>query len=78
MEGNIMNSASETAWRDFGGDIIEPGSAAYESAGRSMLVSGSPTFVMLPESVADVQAGVRFAVSTELAPSIPAGAALRQ
>src|SRR5688500_16786175 len=68
-----MNSASETAWRDFGGDIIEPGSAAYESASRPMLVSGSPAFVLRPESVAGVQAGVRCAVSTGLVLSVRGG-----
>ena len=37
-----MNSARETLRRDFGGDIIEPGAAEYESASRSLFASGSP------------------------------------
>ena len=35
-----MSSALETLRRDFGGDIIEPGGAEYESASRSVLASG--------------------------------------
>ena len=37
-----MSSALETLRRDFGGDIIEPGDAEYESASRTVLASGSP------------------------------------
>ena len=59
-----MSSALETFRRDFGGDIIEPGGAEYESASRSVLASGSPAHVLRPGSVGDVQAGVRFAAST--------------
>jgi len=58
-----MSSALETLRRDFGGDIIEPGGAEYESARRSVLASGSPALVLRPGSVGDVQAGVRFAAS---------------
>ncbi|GAA2390755.1 FAD-binding oxidoreductase [Nonomuraea africana] len=68
-----MSSAFESPRRDFRGDIIEPGSAGYESASRSMLVSGSPAYVLRPASVADVQAGVRFAVSTGLVLSVRGG-----
>lgn len=59
-----MSSALDTLRRDFGGDIIEPGGAEYESASRTMLASGSPAHVLRPKSVADVQAGVRFAAGT--------------
>jgi FAD/FMN-containing dehydrogenase len=48
--------------RDFGGDIIEPGAAEYESASRSVLALGHPAFVLRPKNVRDVQAAVRFAV----------------
>jgi FAD/FMN-containing dehydrogenase len=58
-----MSSALETLRRDFGGDIVEPGGAEYESARRSVLASGSPAYVLRPGSVEDVQAGVRFAVA---------------
>ena len=51
-----MNSALENLRRDFGGDIIEPGAAEYESASRSVLTLGSPAFVLRPENVGDVQA----------------------
>ena len=56
-----MSSALETLRRDFGGDIIEPGEAEYESARRTVLASGSPAHVLRPKNVGDVQAGVRFA-----------------
>ena len=68
-----MSSALETLRRDFGGDIIEPGGAEYESASRSGLASGSPAHVLRPKSIADVQAGVRFAASAGLVLSVRGG-----
>ena len=68
-----MSSALETLRRDFGGDIIEPGEAEYESASRSLLASGNPAHVLRPRSVGDVQAGVRFAASTGLLLSVRGG-----
>ena len=68
-----MSSALETLRRDFGGDIIEPGQAEYESARRSVLASGSPAYVLRPKSVVDVQAGVRFAASTGLLLAVRGG-----
>ena len=68
-----MSSAVETLRRDFGGDIIEPGGAEYESARRSVLASGTPAFVLRPQSVGDVQAGVRFAASAGLLLSVRGG-----
>jgi len=68
-----MSSARETFRRDFGGDIIEPGGAEYESARRSVLASGRPAYVLRPESVGDVQAGVRFAASAGLVLSVRGG-----
>ncbi|MFI6395418.1 FAD-binding oxidoreductase [Nonomuraea sp. NPDC050540] len=58
---------------DFGGDIIEPGAPEYESAGRSLLAAGSPAYVLRPKSVADVQAGVRFAAAEGLSLSVRGG-----
>lgn len=68
-----MSSALETLRRDFGGDIIEPGGAEYESASRSVLAFGSPVHVLRPKTVGDVQAGVRFAASTGLTLSVRGG-----
>jgi len=68
-----MSSALETLRRDFGGDIIEPGGAQYESASRSVLASGSPAQVLRPMSLGDVRAGVRFATSTGLLLSVRGG-----
>lgn len=68
-----MRPAHETLRRDFGGDIIEPGGAEYESARRSVLASGSPAYVLRPRSVEDVQAGVRFAVTAGQGLSVRGG-----
>ncbi len=68
-----MSSALETLRRDFGGDIIEPGGAGYESASRTLLASGNPAHVLRPGSVGDVQAGIRFAASTGLLLSVRGG-----
>ncbi|MFG1818901.1 FAD-binding oxidoreductase [Kribbella sp. NPDC049174] len=68
-----MKSAFETLRRDFGGDIIEPGGAEYESASRSVLVEGSPACVLRPKSVEDVQAAVGFAAGAGLALSVRGG-----
>ncbi|MBN6054808.1 FAD-binding oxidoreductase [Nonomuraea sp. RK-328] len=68
-----MSSALETLRRDFGGDIIEPGAAEYESASRSVLASGSPACVLRPKSVGDVQAAVRFAAGAGLVLSVRGG-----
>jgi FAD/FMN-containing dehydrogenase len=68
-----MSSALETLRRDFGGGIIEPGGAEYESASRSLLASGNPAHVLRPQSVEDVQAGVRFAARAGFLPSVRGG-----
>jgi len=68
-----MSSALETLRRDFGGDIIEPGGADYESASPTLLATGHPAHILRPGSVRDVQAGVRFAASTGLALSVRGG-----
>jgi FAD/FMN-containing dehydrogenase len=68
-----MSSALEILRRDFGGDIIEPGGGGYETARRSAVASGSPAYVLRPESVGDVQAGVRFTASAGLVLSVRGG-----
>jgi FAD/FMN-containing dehydrogenase len=69
----IMNSALETLRLDFGGDIIEPGGTAYESASHTVLVAGTPAYVLRPQHVGDVQAGVRFAADTGLPLAVRGG-----
>jgi FAD/FMN-containing dehydrogenase len=59
--------------RDFGGDIIEPGTAEYETARRTVLATGSPAFVLRPKSVGDVQAGVMFAAGAGLVLAVRGG-----
>ena len=68
-----MNSALETLRRNFDGDIIEPGTAEYESASHTVCASGSPAYVLRPQSVWDVQAGVRFADLARLVLSVRGG-----
>ena len=68
-----MSSAVEKLRREFRGDIIEPGQPAYESARRSVFVTGSPAYVVRPASVHDVQAAVGFAAGTGLALSVRGG-----
>ena len=68
-----MSSVRGALRRDFGGDIIEPGAADYESARRSVLASGSPAYVLRPASVEDVQAAVGFAAGAGLVLSVRGG-----
>jgi FAD/FMN-containing dehydrogenase len=68
-----MSSARKTLRRDFGGAIIEPGGAEYESASGTLLATGKPAWVLRPGSVEDVRAGVRFAASSGLALSVRGG-----
>jgi FAD/FMN-containing dehydrogenase len=70
---NVMSSALEILRRDFGGTVIEPGGAEYDSAARSVVASGSPAYVLRPESVADVRAAVRFAAAARLVLSVRGG-----
>ncbi|HTJ39512.1 MAG TPA: FAD-binding protein [Dactylosporangium sp.] len=68
-----MSAALEGLRREFGGDIVEPGGADYESARRSVLASGSPAYVLRPKAVGDVSAGVRFAAAAGLALAVRGG-----
>jgi FAD/FMN-containing dehydrogenase len=68
-----MSSDSATLRREFGGDIIEPGEASYDSASRTVLATGHPAYVLRPKSVRDVQAGVRFAAGAGLVLSVRGG-----
>jgi FAD/FMN-containing dehydrogenase len=68
-----MTSAHDTLLRDFRGDIIEPGAVDYEAASRTVLVSGTPAYVLRPASTADVQAAVRFAVAAGLPLAVRGG-----
>jgi FAD/FMN-containing dehydrogenase len=68
-----MSSVRGALRRDFGGDIIEPGAADYESARSSVLASGTPAYVLRPASVEDVQAAVRFAAGAGRVLSVRGG-----
>lgn len=68
-----MGSTLEELRRGFGGDIIEPGSAPYAAAARTLLVQGSPAWVLRPKGVADVRAAVAFAAGAGLALAVRGG-----
>ena len=68
-----MSALPEDLRRDFGGDLIEPGEAAYDAARRTVLASGSPAYVLRPASVRDVQRAVAFAAGAGLALSVRGG-----
>ncbi len=68
-----MSTAPEALRRDFGGDIIERGDDGYDAASRTVLVGGSPAYVLRPSSVADVRAGVAFAREEGLRLSVRGG-----
>ena len=68
-----MSSVREALRRDFGGEIIEPGGAEYETAARTVLATRNPAYVLRVESVRDVRAGVTFAVDAGLPLSVRGG-----
>ncbi len=68
-----MNAALANLHRNFGGEIVAPGTAGYEPARRSLFASGSPAWVLRPNSVADVQGAVRFAATAGLVLSVRGG-----
>ncbi|MFP3464605.1 FAD-binding oxidoreductase [Leifsonia sp. SIMBA_070] len=60
-----MTDLLDTLDPGFGGAIIEPGGADYESASRTLLAVGRPARVLRPLTAADVQAAVRFAAAQQ-------------
>ncbi|NUT08300.1 MAG: FAD-binding oxidoreductase [Hamadaea sp.] len=68
-----MSNELDILRRDFSGDIIEPDNADYAAASRSVLVVGSPAYVLRPKTVADVQAAVAFATSAVLPLAVRGG-----
>jgi FAD/FMN-containing dehydrogenase len=62
-----------TLRRDFGGDIVEPGTASYDAASRTVLAAGHPVYVLRPKSVRDVQTGVKFAADAGMVLSVRGG-----
>jgi FAD/FMN-containing dehydrogenase len=68
-----MNAAFASLSRDFGGDIIEPGDAEYDSARRSLFASGMPRYVLRPRNVEDVRIAVRTAARSDLVLSVRGG-----
>ncbi|MFK4088314.1 FAD-binding oxidoreductase [Kribbella sp. NPDC020789] len=59
--------------REFGGEIVEAGTAEYDVLARTPFRTGSPVGVVRPASVADVQAVVQFVVATGLRLAVRGG-----
>ncbi|MFB6720432.1 FAD-binding oxidoreductase [Kribbella sp. NPDC056345] len=59
--------------REFGGEIVEAGSAGYDAISGTVFATGSPVGVVRPRSVADVQAVVQYAVASGVALSVRGG-----
>lgn len=68
-----MSTTLELLGRDFGGAIIDSTSDQYATASRTPLALGSPATILRPETVADVQAAVRFAATSGLPLSVRGG-----
>ncbi len=68
-----MNSPVDTLLRNHDVDVVEPGHAEHETAGRSVFAVGSPAYVLRPATTADVQAAVSFAAHTGLPLSVRGG-----
>ncbi|MFF0345219.1 FAD-binding oxidoreductase [Kribbella sp. NPDC004875] len=57
----------------FGGAIVAPGDEGYDVAARTVLVGGSPAYVLRPASVEDVQHAVRYAAASGLPLAVRGG-----
>ncbi len=62
-----------TVVEGFGGAIVGPDDEGYDVVSRTVLVGGSPEYVLQPVSVDDAQKAVRFAAATGLALSVRGG-----
>jgi FAD/FMN-containing dehydrogenase len=57
----------------FAGQVVGPEDAGYDAASRTMLVGGSPAYVLRPASVEDVQKAVGYAASSGLPLAVRGG-----
>ncbi|TDW15530.1 FAD-binding oxidoreductase [Kribbella kalugense] len=57
----------------FGGEIVAPGDEGYDVASRTVLVAGSPAYVLRPANVEDVRKAVAFAVESGLPLAVRGG-----
>jgi FAD/FMN-containing dehydrogenase len=57
----------------FGGEIVAPGDEGYDVASRTVLVGGSPAYVLRPANVEDVRKAVAFAVESGLPLAVRGG-----
>ncbi|MGW7686613.1 FAD-binding oxidoreductase [Kribbella sp. NPDC054772] len=57
----------------FGGTIVAPSDEGYDIAARTVLVGGSPAYVLRPASVEDVQKAVRYAAASGLPLAVRGG-----
>ncbi|WP_427885606.1 FAD-binding oxidoreductase [Kribbella sp. GL6] len=57
----------------FGGQVFGPQDEGYDAASRTVLVAGSPAYVLRPASVDDVRKAVRYAVDSGLPLAVRGG-----
>ena len=57
----------------FGGEIVGPDDAGYDVASRTVLVGGSPAYVLRPASVEDVRKAVAYAAESGLPLAVRGG-----
>jgi FAD/FMN-containing dehydrogenase len=57
----------------FAGEIVGPDDAGYDAASRTVLVGGSPAYVLRPETVEDVRKAVGYAVASGLPLAVRGG-----
>ncbi|MFC6160869.1 FAD-binding oxidoreductase [Kribbella jiaozuonensis] len=57
----------------FGGEIVGPDNAGYDAASRTVLVGGSPAYVLRPASVEDVRKAVAYAAASGLPLAVRGG-----
>lgn len=57
----------------FAGEIVGPEDAEYDAASRTVLVAGSPAYVLRPTTVEDVQKAVRYAAASGLPLAVRGG-----
>ncbi|MGW6198012.1 FAD-binding oxidoreductase [Kribbella sp. NPDC055110] len=57
----------------FAGEIVGPDDAGYDAASRTVLVGGSPAYVLRPATVEDVRKAVRYAAGSGLPLAVRGG-----
>ncbi|MEU8227435.1 FAD-binding oxidoreductase [Kribbella sp. NPDC048915] len=62
-----------TVVEGFGGEVVGPEDSGYDAASRTVLVGGSPAYVLKPSSVEDVRAAIKYAATSGLKVAVRGG-----